>query len=216
LLLRGGLLLPGTLESDAGAGESQVIIRDFPLFDTEVLYKNIAKRGAPLYFFQRPMGQRFEGAPLVKQDHDTNLTMAGCIDHHVEFRARGFFVSFDAAPNPTGICDLDRLLGVLLGARVSSYTGWLGKQGGVLLRDVPVHPMSILQPCPDKHFQLWRLADPNIRLCSFARTLKNAAVITSELSWDPEVPDPGLESPVRLRLVVVGDLEAPDGYWETT
>lgn len=185
-----------------------MIIRNFPLFDTEVLYRNIAKRNGPLYFFQRPVGQWDDARRAVKTPDDTNLTMPGQLPHPVEFRARGFFVSIRGEPR-----DLAGALDAIEDAQLSICTGWLEKQGVVALKAVPVHPMSILQPCPDEHLQLWCVADPHVRLYEFPLEVKNAACITAQVEWPRVANDPGLESPVRLRLVVVGDLLASDGYW---
>lgn len=188
-----------------------MIIRNFPLFDTEVLYRNIARRECPLYFFQRPMGVQFEGIPVTKQSYDTNLAMGGCLPQPIVFHSRGFFISLDfnsAAPDVAAA-----VLKLLKTARLSVFTGWLEKQPVVELESVPVHPMSILQPCPDQHLQLWCVADPHVSLSEFPMMVTNAACITAHVEWPRVANDPGLEAPVRLRLVVVGDLFAPDGYW---
>jgi len=185
-----------------------MIIRNFPLFDTEVLYRNIAKRSGPLHFFQRPMGQWDDAGRAVKTAGDTNLATPGQLPHPVEFHARGFFVSILGEAR-----DLANLLDSIEGAVLSIHTGWLEKQPAVALKSVPVHPMSILQPCPDEHLQLWYVADPHVSLFKFPMEVANAACITAHVEWPRVANDPGLEAPVRLRLVVVGDLMAPDGYW---
>jgi len=185
-------------------------ILDFPLFDTEVLYRNVAKRNGPLFFFQRPIGMWDDAHHNTKTTEDTNLSMAGCLPQAIEFRAWGCFFSYEGLT-----VDLEKLEAtVVQRAELVLHTGWLQKHPVIAMRQIPIHPMSVLQPLPNGNgLQLWKLVNPKLKTYPFAMTIENAACITAALSWGADCPDPGFEAPVRLRLVVVGKLEAPDCYW---
>lgn len=184
-----------------------MILANFPLFDTEVVYRNLHRRRAPLYYFQRVWGQRNEVGG-VKTEHDTNMTIGGMLPDPFAYKARGFFLSLEGERR-----DLDVIQEELSRATISVWTGWLRKEPQVPFDRVPVLPMDSVVAEHETCLWSWRLAAPEAKLFPFIGGLVNAKHITASLNLPYIETDPGLEYPLRIRLCVVGDLECPDGIW---